>query len=59
MKQSAHAIGGRIEGCCLSMRYLVTFLSMDLCQTTWCGNNIEWCRQPHPLSKTEAMMRTE
>jgi hypothetical protein len=42
-----------------NMRYLVTLLSTDLCQTTWCGNNMERCRQSYTLSWTETMMRTE
>jgi hypothetical protein len=59
VKQSARAIGVGIEGCCLSMRYPVTLLSTDLCQTIWCDTNIERCRQPHPLSRTKVMMKTE
>jgi hypothetical protein len=47
------------EGFCLSMRCLVTLLSTNLCQTIWCGTSMERCRQPHPLSRTEAIMRTE
>jgi hypothetical protein len=33
-KKSVRAIGVRTEGCYLSMRCLVTLLSMDLCRTT-------------------------
>jgi hypothetical protein len=57
VKRSTRAIVVRIEGCCLSMRCLVILLSTDLCQTTWCGNNMERCR--HPLSRTKVMMRSE
>jgi hypothetical protein len=53
------AIGARTEGCCLSVRCLVTLLIIDLCRTTWCDTNMERCRQPHPLSQMEAMMRIE
>jgi hypothetical protein len=35
VKRSARATGVRTEGRCLSMRYLITLLSTDLCQTTW------------------------
>jgi hypothetical protein len=31
VKRSAHAISARTEGCCLSMRCLITLLSPNLC----------------------------
>jgi hypothetical protein len=49
-KWSVCVIGVGIEGCCWSMRYLVTLLSKDLCQTTWCGTGMERCRHPQPMS---------
>jgi hypothetical protein len=37
----------------------LTLLSKNLCRTTWCGTNMERCRQMHPLSRMEMMMWTE
>jgi hypothetical protein len=33
----------RIEGCCQSMRCLLTLLRSDLCQTTFCSTNMGRC----------------
>jgi hypothetical protein len=43
----------------LSKYEMVTLLSIDLYRTTWCGTSIKRCRHPQPLSRMEAMMRTE
>jgi hypothetical protein len=40
MKQVAHVVGVRIEGCCPSMRCQLTLLRKDLCNTIWCGTNM-------------------
>jgi hypothetical protein len=47
------------------MRSLVTLLRTDLCQTTWCGTNMEmsgtglWCSPPPPHTHTSIQVSLE
>jgi hypothetical protein len=40
MKRVARVVGVRTEGCCQSMRCLLTLLRTDLYQTIFCGTNM-------------------